>query len=791
MDLFNPPKTFNYKIMIKDLEFSKFENPPIQVVWEDISENFTQDKIKSVKHYFQKKYGSTNVNVITKVKNIQEDTMQSVDVSVNIMDTNYQTDLLKQFLKSKGYENRIDEVMSINRMVENKMSESEDETSSFKKWYIKNIEFSNFLSYGDNQRIDFDKCNGITVVESNPPNFGGKTVLSVDLLMFLFFNETTKTSKAEEIFNRFTDKNSVVVKGEIIIDGEEYIIVRNIERKMSKKGEWNVKTELDFFKKLSDGSLQNFTGEQRRETEQFIKTSIGSKDDFLMTILTTATNLEDLLESKPTARGQVLSRFMGLEFLKKKEESAKQIYSDFSKSMLSNVYNTEQLKSDNEQYETDIENFKTSIDTLKDELNQVEVNLTKGKDYRDDMLKKKHTDIDNDIAQTNPDKVQDEINSFEYQKGDIIKKSNELQVVEPSSFYYEDQHDKVKEEYNEVFKEKIQVESKIKSIEELKSSVDGGIKCEHCGIDLMMASITQSKIAELDGYNRQKEEKEGLMTVLSGKEQAFVQLKKEFDEYEKNKLIKEKYDLSIESYNLKIENLKQKLGRYNELIEKIKENEKIEGMLLKAGIRIEELEREKTQKQTLSNNNTYQITSLEDKIKNNLNTIIKIQEESEKEKLYKIYLEAFGKNGISKIIMKTMMPIINSELQRLMEDSSYFKLEVRINDKNEVEFMMIDNGTGVEKLMTSGSGYEKTIASLALRSVLSKICSLPKPNIIVFDEVFGKISNDNLEMVSEFFIKIKEYFEKIFVITHNPMVNQWADTIVKIRKEDNISKVYQ
>jgi DNA repair exonuclease SbcCD ATPase subunit len=791
MDLFNPPKTFNYKIMIKDLEFSKFKNPPIQVVWEDISENFTQDKIKSVKHYFQKKYGSTNVNVITKVKNIQEDTMQSVDVSVNIMDTNYQTDLLKQFLKSKGYENRIDEVMSINRMVENKMSESEDETSSFKKWYIKNIEFSNFLSYGDNQRIDFDKCNGITVVESNPPNFGGKTVLSVDLLMFLFFNETTKTSKAEEIFNRFTDKNSVVVKGEIIIDGEEYIIVRNIERKMSKKGEWNVKTELDFFKKLSDGSLQNFTGEQRRETEQFIKTSIGSKDDFLMTILTTATNLEDLLESKPTARGQVLSRFMGLEFLKKKEESAKQIYSDFSKSMLSNVYNTEQLKSDNEQYETDIENFKTSIETLKDELNQVEVNLTKGKDYRDDMLKKKHTDVDNDIAQTNPDKVQDEINSFEYQKGDIIKKSNELQVIEPSSFYYEDQHDKVKEEYNEVFKEKIQVESKIKSIEELKSSVDGGIKCEHCGIDLMMASITQSKIAELDGYNRQKEEKEGLMTVLSGKEQAFVQLKKEFDEYEKNKLIKEKYDLSIESYNLKIENLKQKLGRYNELIEKIKENEKIEGMLLKAGIRIEELEREKTQKQTLINNNTYQITSLEDKIKNNLNTIIKIQEESEKEKLYKIYLEAFGKNGISKIIMKTMMPIINSELQRLMEDSSYFKLEVRINDKNEVEFMMIDNGTGVEKLMTSGSGYEKTIASLALRSVLSKICSLPKPNIIVFDEVFGKISNDNLEMVSEFFIKIKEYFEKIFVITHNPMVNQWADTIVKIRKEDNISKVYQ
>jgi DNA repair exonuclease SbcCD ATPase subunit len=141
--------------------------------------------------------------------------------------------------------------------------------------------------------------------------------------------------------------------------------------------------------------------------------------------------------------------------------------------------------------------------------------------------------------------------------------------------------------------------------------------------------------------------------------------------------------------------------------------------------------------------------------------------------------------------MKTMMPLINSELQRLLQDSSYFRLEIRISDKNEVEFWMIDNSTGVEKLMVSGSGYERTIASLALRAVLSKVCSLPKPNIIVFDEVFGKISNDNLDMVSEFFTKIKEYFEKIFVITHNPLVTNWADSIVRINKVDNISKVSQ
>lgn len=789
MDLFNPPKLFNYKIMIKDLDFSSFENPILQVVWEDLPENFTQDKIKSVKHYFSKKYNTTNVNVLTKAKQSQTENMQSIDVSVNISDSNYQSDLLKNFIESKGYKDKIDDIFGINRMVENKMNGDEENQSQFKKWYIRNIEFSNFLSYGENQKLDFDKLNGIVVVESDPPNFGGKTVLTVDLLMFLFFNETTKTTKAEEIFNRFSNKDRVHVKGEITIDGEDYVIVRNIERKMSKKGEWNVKTELDFFKKLSDGTLLNFTGEQRRETETFIKTSIGTKEDFLMTILTTGSNLEELLESKPTARGQVLSRFMGLEFLKKKEEVAKEIYGEFSKQKLSNIYSSEQLKDDITTHEESIGTLTTQIEESQKELTNVEDAITKGKNYRDDMLKKKHTNINQEISRLNPTNTQEEINTIDFEKKGYISKINELKVVEPSEFYHEDKHDEVKEQYNEVYKEIVQIDTEISSINKLKSEVEGGIKCEHCGIELMNAAITNSKIAELDGLIVQKTTKTTLMQDLSRKEQSFVQLKKEFDEYEKNKLVKEKYEISVESCDLKMSALKDKLKRWEEIQDKISENQKIEGQLIKADLRLEELEREKTKINSLISGNKVSISSLEEKIENNKKMIVKIKEEEEKEKIYKIYLEAYGKNGVTKIIMKTMMPLINSELQRLMEDSCYFKLEVRISDKNEVEFVQIDNGTGIEKLMISGSGFEKTISSLALRSVMTKICTLPAPDLIVFDEVFGKVSNDNLEMVTEFFLKIKEYFAKIFVISHNPLLQNMSDNVVKIKKENNVSKV--
>jgi DNA repair exonuclease SbcCD ATPase subunit len=268
-------------------------------------------------------------------------------------------------------------------------------------------------------------------------------------------------------------------------------------------------------------------------------------------------------------------------------------------------------------------------------------------------------------------------------------------------------------------------------------------------------------------------------------------LKKDFDEYEKNKLIKEKLEVSLEAAKLRLEKNKDRFKRYEESQEKIKKNQDLDAQAIKAQLRIDELINQKRESEKKITQGDSLISNLKDKIQKNNDMIEKIKVEFEKEKLYKIFLELFGKNGISKLIMKTMMPVINQELQRLLQDSCYFNLEIRINEKNEVEFIMIDNSTGVEKLMSSGSGYERTIASMALRSVLSKICSLPKPNVIVWDEVFGKISNENLELVGEFFAKIKDYFEKIFVITHNPLVSNWADNVVKISKTDNVSKVSQ
>ena len=791
MDLFNPPKEFNYSYMNHKLDVDTLENPYIQVVWEDTPDNFTQERLKRVRSYFEKKYKSKNVNVITKVKTEDTD-MQSVDVSMNILDENFQKELIKKYLIANGYEKSLDEVLNIDILVEDKIASEKSEITPFKKWYIKNIEFSNFLSFGDNQKIDFEKVEGITAVESNPPNFGGKTVLTVDLLLFLFFNTTTKTNKAEEIFNRFRNKDKVVVKGEIQIDGEDYIIVREVNRKLKRnKSEYTVSTSLEFFKKLSDGSLQNFTGEQRRETEEFIKKSIGTMDDFLMTILTTSTNLEELIDSKPTARGQVLSRFLGLDSLKLKEDVAKEITSNYSKGMISNIYNVESLKEEIEIGKLDIEQENKNIQKCIDELTDVNGRIEKGQGYRDDLIKKKHIGLDDELLRINPESMENEIKEYGSKIGTTLKELTSINVIEPSKYYHEDEHDQVKEKLsNEKVKMGTMTSKKEDIIEELKTFEDG-LECQYCGIVLAQSDYNDKKKVELKSLNKNLINTVKCVNDLTNEEKSFVELKKDFDQYERNKLIKEKFEIQLETLELKKGSLEDRLRRFKEVQIKLEENKKIDETILKADMRLDVLTVERDGVNVKIGDSRNNIKNRNSKIDENNRFILRIKDEEKKLRLYKIYLELFGKKGITKMIMRSMTPVINSELQRLLVDSAEFKLEVRISEKDEVEFLMIDNNTGIEKLMSSGSGYERSIASLALRAVLSKVCSLPKPNIVVFDEVFGKISNENLEMVSQFFQKIKEYFEKIFVITHNPLVSQWADTIVKINKENNVSKVEQ
>jgi DNA repair exonuclease SbcCD ATPase subunit len=276
---------------------------------------------------------------------------------------------------------------------------------------------------------------------------------------------------------------------------------------------------------------------------------------------------------------------------------------------------------------------------------------------------------------------------------------------------------------------------------------------------------------------------------LKENELVFSKLKTEYDEYERNKLRKAKYELEVEQKQLEIDRSQTRLNNYDNNKLKLEHNQKIDGEIIilktkidtiNANIRITtaSIEKYKTE-----------IINVKEKIKLNLELIKKIKSEEELISVFKVYLMIFGKNGISKVILRNMMPLLNQELHRLLADSCNFTVELNINDKNELEFLMIDNETRIVKPLNSGSGYEKTIASLAIRSVLTKVSSLPKPNIVVMDEIFKGVADENLELIGEFFKKIKNYFEHIFVISHNPLIRNWSDNLIMVKKDDNVSSI--
>lgn len=699
---------------------------------------------------------------------------------------------MKDFISDNSIDVKWDLVERLDNKVNSQIDKLNENKVKYNKWFIKKIEFSNFLSFGKSNVIDFTGLDGISVIESTPKNFGGKSTSSVDLLMFLFFNSTTKTKVNSEIFNKFTDDNEVLVKGYITIDNEEYIIERKLIRKQNKIGEYTITSKLDFYKVKEDGSVDNLSGEQRRETENFISSAIGTEEDFLSTILTTGYNLEELIESKPTARGQILTKFLGLENLKVKEDIAKEIYNDWSKKLVSNTFNKVQLETEIVSCTNSIENSKSEIERLENELEKFEKKIKKTQDERDENLSKRNNDIDKDLINVNPDVLEREINQLTTQKKQSQQNADKVDVTEPSKYYNEGDHEKLKKQINNLLVEGKVRFDKIGQQEKLIKQLEEGSVCPTCNRKLDEVDHTDeiNKIKEeIVNLKSLQEENRIKLNELDLEDKGFSSLKSEFDTYEKNKLVKARYELEVEQKQIEIDRKQIKLENYEANKKKLDENKQIDELLIRLKTQIESLNGDiRTTTSTIEKHKN-NIVNMESKIVNNNDLIKKIEQEEELNGVFKIYLTIYGKNGISKVILKNMVPLINEELYRLLVDSCHFILELNINEKNEVEFLMIDTETRVVKSLNSGSGYERTISSLALRSVLTKVSSLPKPNIVVMDEVFGKIADENLEMVGEFFKKIKNYFEHIFVISHNPLIRNWSDNLIMIKKEENISSI--
>lgn len=769
----------------------------IKVYWDDKPENYSRDNKLKVRNYFNSKYGvpKNQIDVIYRPVKIGKNG-EVIEISGagidNILDPNYQIELMKEWISRNDIDVDFPRLLDLDRKVNGSL-EDQGEIKNHRSWVLKWLYIDNFLSFGDKNFVPFSKLNGLNLVTSNPPNQGGKTTFSVDALKFLLFGSTTKTNKNEQVFNTFRDKNELTVRGMLEIEGQEIIIERKLNRSLKRnKIDYNVTNKVNYYEVLPDGEEKPMNDEDAKKTSQLIEENVGSEKDFDITILATARNLEDLIEAGPTESGRLLTKFIGLEVIEAKEVIAKKMYSDFNKSKKGNHYDVITLVNDNTKFEENIKLEEADLKISNENLEHCEKTIKRLGGERDRLLGSK-LKVDVEISQLNPEALEGDITKITEQG---ITYKNKIKTFQAEIDKIKDVHyDEYK--FNELEKQDrvltIEIGELVNDIARFGKVIDdlkAGEICHACNRPLDdVDNSGQIETYEDKVIKCQTEvlKKKGKLGIIKDSKSKIKENQEIVDKRHRFELERDKTEVEMGALRNKLVAKKADLKKYKANEEAIKTNISIDADIssVKTEIIAEENTKSNLTRKILTTEN--EIKHSKGKIEENLKLINILEKEQEIEKIFKVYLDVIGKKGISKLVLRSVLPIINSELQRLLDDVCDFEVELVMTDKNEVEYHLIKND--VSKLLKSGSGLERTLSSLALRCVLGKISHLPKPNFVTFDEVLGPIASENMPYVKAMFGKIKDMFDIVFFITHNDIFKDAADKVLTVNKVNNISSI--
>lgn len=792
------------EVMVKP---QKLNIPPyakLKVYWDDKPENYSKENKIMVRNHFAKKYGINKSNITVVYRPVKFNKKgEPIEISgagiENIMDTGYQRELFKEWLKREEKDVDYDRLIKLDDKVNSELNIDSSDVKH-KEWSLKWIMINGFLCFGANNFVSFSNLNGLTIVNSYPENQGGKTTFSIDAIKFLYYGKTSKTDKNEQIFNQYWDNDELVVRGMTTLGDRDVIIERKLNRKAKRSGEWNVTNSLNFFEILPDGEENQLNDEDAAKTTEEIRQLIGSEQDFEMVTLATARNLEDLIGLSTTESGKLLTRFIGLEVIELKSELSRKMYNEFAKTKKSNHYDIITLKNEINGYEDTssglpvpvighigkIENGKILLKEQEKDLDINEKLIIKLDKEKDDLLSSKKP-INGDIITLNPSKLNEEIKTIT-DNGITLKSSMDSyikQITELNNITFdEDRHHELTKTINvinsDIAVKNAEVTRLKKVVEEL---IAGGI-CQSCNRALDNVDNT-AHIAEHNNKIICEETfLETHITRLSeaNKEmESLLAIKVKVDARLKLELERDKIEIQLVDLRNKIKSKNEDLNKYNDNLEGIEFNKKIDIKVDMVKTNLSVCNHTKTDLTQKIERTKMDISQNEGEIVKKEGIIDQIIKEEEVDKVFRVYIDMVGKKGISKLVLRSVLPIINSEVQRLLEGVVDFDVEIFINDKNDVQFMIIKDD--VEKYLKSGSGLETTASSIALRCVLGKMSCLPMPNFITFDEVLGKVAKINIPLMKPLFDKITDMYETVFFITHDDIVKDWGDNIITINKE--------
>ena len=160
------------------------------------------------------------------------------------------------------------------------------------------------------------------------------------------------------------------------------------------------------------------------------------------------------------------------------------------------------------------------------------------------------------------------------------------------------------------------------------------------------------------------------------------------------------------------------------------------------------------------------------------------------EKQYKAvdyYLKAVNRDGVPYHLIDQILPKLQDEVNAILTEISNFNVILETDGKNINGHIVYDD----ERFwpLELSSGMERFVSSLALRTALIKVTTLPKPDFLVIDEGFGVLSSNNLESMETLFNKLRDMFGFTIIVSHIDSMKDMVDSQIEIVKPQNRSKV--
>ena len=778
----------------------------VLVNWNVSMYDYSKDKEKEIISKISKKYSIPKEKVrvspqFLTVGENGEDLSVTTEIIQNIQDPIFQQKLFKEYLSLndiKDYDfERISAIdAEINAKIDYQVYDK------YRRYCVKWVKWDNFLSYGSDNFFDFTKMKGLVLLSGEPANQSGKTTFAIDLLHFLLYGKTTKVDTLAKVFNKhIPNATQVLVEGCITIDGEDYIIKRTITRPaLSKRSaKSKVSQKVEYYKIIGDTQteLEEYVDNQQEEnsvqTNKVIKEAIGRESDFDLIMSISETTLDELVKKKEAERGRLLSRWIGLLPIEEKEALTREKFnSEIKPSLISNLYSSasvteerdaflmriETLTKDNAKLEE--ENKKT--DTTIANLEQTKQTLSNAKKGIDTELAE--IDIATLSKQMEECLIQGKTKKNEHDN--IVKELKELENIEFSIEEYESTQKNLNEANTRLAVLGEKYSSTKQQIEKLKKSE----YCPTCGrkldnVDNSSMIETLSKELSSIGEDGRKAREES--NALSKQMEELKNKRLKYEERNKIEVKQAALELNLERLRSEYKDLASKKKEYEKNSEAIDKNNEIELQIRNT----DELIR--SNRECFQNNlqiiarNKSDVESYKGEIKKREDILKRIAEEETLVKNWKIYLDLVGKNGITKMVLRKALPIINAQLVQLLSDVCDFDIEVAINSKNDVVFNLIKDG--VRSDLNSGSGFELTASALALRAVLADMSTIPRMCGVVLDEVWGRVARDNYDNMRHLIEKISKSYEWMFLISHLNEVKDWCESNVVVTKENNISKI--